>query len=55
MRTVQIGISMLQFEEALSWNLVMAGVIMVLLPTVLLLVIGQRQLVKGLMAGAIKG
>lgn len=55
MRTVQIGISMLQFEEALSWNLVMAGVIMVLLPTILLLIIGQRQLVKGLMAGAIKG
>jgi sn-glycerol 3-phosphate transport system permease protein len=55
MRTVQIGISMLQHEEALSWNLVMAGVVMVLLPTVLLLVIGQRQLVKGLMAGAVKG
>ncbi|WP_424955043.1 carbohydrate ABC transporter permease [Effusibacillus lacus] len=55
MRTVQIGISMLQFEEALSWNLVMAGVIMVLLPTIVLLIVGQRQLVKGLMAGAIKG
>ena len=55
MRTVQIGISMLQHEEALSWNLVMSGVVMVLLPTVLLLVIGQRQLVKGLMAGAVKG
>ena len=55
MRTTQIGISMLQHEEALSWNLVMAGVVMVLLPTVLLLIIGQRQLVKGLMAGAVKG
>lgn len=55
MRTVQIGISMLQFEESLSWNLIMAGVIMVLIPTILLLVIGQRQLIKGLMAGAIKG
>ncbi|WP_026174432.1 carbohydrate ABC transporter permease [Effusibacillus pohliae] len=55
MRTVQVGISMLQFEEALSWNLVMAGVVMVLLPTILLLIIGQRQLIRGLMAGAVKG
>jgi sn-glycerol 3-phosphate transport system permease protein len=55
MRTVQIGISMLQFEESLSWNLVMAGVILVLLPTIIMLVIGQRQLIKGLMAGAVKG
>jgi sn-glycerol 3-phosphate transport system permease protein len=55
MRTVQVGVSMLQFEESLSWNLVMAGVILVLLPTLLLLIIGQRQLVKGLLAGAVKG
>ncbi|MDI3257948.1 MAG: carbohydrate ABC transporter permease [Kyrpidia sp.] len=55
MRTVQVGIGMLQFEEALSWNLVMAGVILVLLPTILLLVAGQRQLVRGITSGALKG
>jgi ABC-type glycerol-3-phosphate transport system permease component len=55
MRTVQVGISMLQNEEQLAWNLVMAGVVLVLLPTVLMLIIGQKQLVKGLLSGAVKG
>lgn len=55
MRTVQIGISMLQFEEMTSWNLVLAGVSLVLLPSLILLVLGLKQLVGGLTAGAIKG
>lgn len=55
MRTVQIGISMLQFEEMTSWNLVLAGVSLVLLPSLLLLILGLKQLVGGLTAGAIKG
>lgn len=55
MRTVQIGISMLQFEEMTSWNLVLAGVTLVLLPSLLLLMLGLKQLVGGLTAGAIKG
>lgn len=55
MRTVQIGISMLQFEEMTSWNLVLAGVSLVLLPSLILLILGLKQLVGGLTAGAIKG
>lgn len=55
MRTVQIGISMLQFEEMTSWNLVLAGVVMVMLPTLVLLALGLKQLVQGMTAGAIKG
>ncbi|AWB46346.1 glycerol-3-phosphate ABC transporter permease [Paenibacillus sp. CAA11] len=55
MRTVQIGISMLQFEEFTAWNLVLCGVVLVLLPSLLLLVLGLKQLVRGLTAGAIKG
>lgn len=55
MRTVQIGISMLQFEEMTSWNLVLAGVSLVLLPSLILLALGLKQLVGGLTAGAIKG
>ncbi|MFS0839799.1 carbohydrate ABC transporter permease [Paenibacillus sp. 1P03SA] len=54
-RTVQIGISMLQFEEFTSWNLVLAGVALVLLPSLLLLVLGLKQLVRGLTVGAVKG
>lgn len=55
MRTVQIGISMLQFEEVTSWNIVLAGVTVVLLPSLLLLVLGLKQLVRGITAGAVKG
>jgi len=55
MRTVQIGIAMLQSEEATQWNIVMAGAILALIPTFILLVIGQKQLIRGLTAGALKG
>ncbi|WP_052339639.1 carbohydrate ABC transporter permease [Gorillibacterium massiliense] len=55
LRTVQIGISMLQWEEFTSWNLVLAGVTLVLLPSLVLLVAGLKQLVGGITAGALKG
>lgn len=55
MRTTQVGIAQLRFEETLRWGLVMAGVVMVAIPTLALLVLGQRQLVRGLTAGAVKG
>lgn len=55
MRTIQIGLRFLQTEEAISWNYVMAGVVLAVLPTVLLLIFGQRQLIRGLTAGAVKG
>jgi len=55
MRTVQIGIAMLQDEERFAWNVVMAGVVIVLIPTFLLFIFGNRQLIRGLTAGAVKG
>lgn len=55
MRTVQIGVGMLQFEENTAWNLVLAGIMTMLLPSLLLLVIGLKQLVRGMTAGAVKG
>jgi len=55
MRTVQIGLSMLQWDQSASWNTMMAGVVLVLLPTAILLIAGQKQLVRGLTAGAVKG
>lgn len=55
MRTVQIGLSMLQWDQAIAWNTMMAGVVLVLVPTGILLVLGQKQLIRGLTAGAVKG
>lgn len=54
-RTVQIGISMLQFAESQNIGLVFAGVIMIILPSIIIFIIGQKQLVKGITAGAVKG
>lgn len=54
-RTVQIGLKQLQSQEmATDWGVVMAGVIVVIIPTLILLFIGQKQLQKGLSQGALK-
>jgi sn-glycerol 3-phosphate transport system permease protein len=55
MRTVQIGIALLQDEERFMFNTVMAGVVIILIPTFALFVAGNRQLIRGLTAGAVKG
>lgn len=54
-RTVQIGLKQLQSQEiATEWGVVMAAVIVVILPALLLLFLGQKHLQKGLTQGAIK-
>lgn len=54
-RTVQIGLKQLQSQEvATEWGVVMAGVFIVIIPTLILLFLGQKQLQKGLIQGAIK-
>jgi ABC-type glycerol-3-phosphate transport system permease component len=55
MRTIQIGLALLQDQERFMWNVVMAGVVMAVLPTFILFIIGNRQLIRGLTAGAVKG
>ncbi|AGF57999.1 sn-glycerol 3-phosphate transport system permease protein [Clostridium saccharoperbutylacetonicum] len=55
MRTVQIGISMLQFAESQNIGVVFAGVIMIILPSIVIFIIGQKQLVEGITSGAVKG
>ena len=55
MRTVQVGISMLQNSEAIAVNMVMAGITIILLPSVFIFFIGQKQILSGAFTGAIKG
>ncbi|MCH3964058.1 MAG: carbohydrate ABC transporter permease [Clostridium sp.] len=54
-RTVQIGISMLQFSENKSFGLIMAGIVMVLLPSIIIFIFGQKQLIEGMTSGSVKG
>jgi sn-glycerol 3-phosphate transport system permease protein len=54
-RTVQIGLRALSRTELSRLNLVMAGTVIAALPIFVLLLLFQRQLIRGLTAGAVKG
>lgn len=56
MRMVQVGISALQdADSALSFGMALAGVALVTLPSLIVFICGHKQLVEGMMSGAIKG
>lgn len=55
MRTVQIGISMLNSVDAQSMTLMIAGVVIIILPSISIFIIGQKQLIRGMFSGAVKG
>ena len=55
MRTVQIGISMLDNTDAQSVTLMMAGVVSIIIPSMVIFIAGQKQLIKGMFSGAVKG
>ncbi len=55
MRTVQIGISMLSSVDAQSMTLMIAGVVLIILPSISIFIIGQKQLIRGMFSGAVKG
>lgn len=54
-RTVQIGISQLYDIDSEQIGLMMAGVVVVLVPSLTIFIFMQKQLIDGLMAGAVKG
>lgn len=54
MQTIQIGITQLQSQDSGDPGMVLAGVVLALLPTLLLVLFGQKFIVRGLTAGAVK-
>ncbi len=54
-RTVQIGLRQLASTNIDEINLIMAGTVIAALPIFLVLLLFQRQLIRGLTAGAVKG
>lgn len=54
-RTIQIGISMLNFSDSQSYGLCAAGIVAALVPPIALFLLGNRKIVEGLTAGALKG
>ncbi len=57
MRTAQIGIRffLANQERATDWGAIMAGATIVMLPTLLVFLIAQKQLVKGIAMSGLKG
>jgi sn-glycerol 3-phosphate transport system permease protein len=55
MRTVQIGISMLQFSEGIVFGLVNAGCMLILLPSIIFFIICRKKMANSLTVGAVKG
>ena len=55
MRTVQIGISMLNSIDSQSITLMIAGVVIVIIPSISIFIVGQKQLIRGMFSGAVKG
>jgi sn-glycerol 3-phosphate transport system permease protein len=54
-RTVQVGLRQLRDTSLDNINVTFAGVVLASIPLVILLLIFQRQLVRGLTSGAVKG
>lgn len=55
-RPIQIGLKMLVSSQAsTNWPIVMAGSIIALLPTLIILFLGLKYIRKGLLSGSIKG
>lgn len=56
MRTVQVGVTMLNSADGgTMYGPIMAASVMVLIPTVVVFVVFQKQIVGGLMSGSVKG
>lgn len=55
MRTVQIGIGMLDSVDSQSITLMIAGVVMIILPSISIFILGRKQLIRGMFSGAVKG
>lgn len=53
--TLPVALSLLQSNHFVDYSIVLAGVVLATLPLLLLFAVAGRQLVSGIMAGAVKG
>jgi cellobiose transport system permease protein len=53
--TLQVALSQLQSAKYVDYTIVLAGAVLATLPLLVLFVVAGRQLVSGIMAGAVKG
>ncbi|THG32500.1 carbohydrate ABC transporter permease [Glaciibacter flavus] len=53
--TLQVALSQLQSAKYVDYSIVLAGAVMATIPLLVLFILAGRQLVSGIMAGAVKG
>ncbi len=53
--TLPVALSLLQAEKNVDWSIVMTGVLLATIPLLLLFIVTGKQLVVGIMQGAVKG
>ncbi|MDY7541975.1 MULTISPECIES: carbohydrate ABC transporter permease [unclassified Cryobacterium] len=53
--TLQVALSQLQSAKYVDYSVVLAGAVLATLPLLILFVLAGRQLISGIMAGAVKG
>jgi multiple sugar transport system permease protein len=54
LRTVQLALASFQEQFTNSWSLLMAAVVIATIPVVVLFIVGQRQLIRGIATTGIK-
>lgn len=55
MRTVQVGVTMLNFPDGASYGPIMAASMIVLLPALVVFLVFRKMIVGGIMGGSVKG
>lgn len=55
MRTIQVGTGILKDSEGADYGLVLAAAMTAIVPAVIVFIVGQKSLVRGMVAGAVKG
>ena len=53
MRTVQVGIAQLNSSEGSAYGVIMAGAVIVLIPSLLVFIIFQKQIINGMVTGSV--
>jgi ABC-type glycerol-3-phosphate transport system permease component len=54
-RTVTVGLTQMLGEDVFYWGQMMAGALITAIPPVLMYILAQRLVIKGLVVGGVKG
>jgi ABC-type glycerol-3-phosphate transport system permease component len=55
MRTLPVGLALLQQKNTINWGNTMAGTVLAAAPMILIFLLLQRRFIEGLTVGAVKG